>query len=494
MSAPDPDELNAALLERARDQHENARGNFFRDLKLAAFALLGFQCFVFFPFTSLSDRLLALQPQVEQAQSDERALGEVQQALAAFKRALSTGVEAVAAELRRVPQDIRDQLARLDAELREFRAASETTLQPRERRILQQARPMPDGGTVPGFAQTLSRDEQRTLHAAKEEDPAFQQLVTRVVEAEIIQPVFRRLNQQVDTTLAQPLARELAGLRGQTSALATLRQLGAGVDAWLADAGRVVALAGQLGFEPPAQRDWWTSARTKAEVAGLALLDTKRIADEAKASLVRQEGELASLAKKMETTLADLHQQEAKLEAESERLAATASSLQELMEGYAKPLAMIALNPRDLVLFYPVALAGAVAMFAIRQLLLRRRALALAGIYRRFGLSPEILALYFPELPATRPVAAQPAERQDLRRRFVMLGWLAPVALVGVSFAWVLVSASLGAEAPRLLYLVSALVLAVACGFLWLADGESRRWVGHGTGGRAGRERGQDGG
>jgi hypothetical protein len=482
----DPAELNAKLLERALEYHDSARANFVRDLKIAAAALLVFQFFVFFRFTSLSDQLLDLQPKLSRAAADERALAEVQGSLDAFKDKLASGTKNLTDVLKSIPQDIRGELAELDAELGALRGREDPGLpRPMQRMNVQNSVAQSNQAAFASrdslgrLLMNVTPGEQRTLREAKDNDPAYQQAVARIVEAQIIQSVFRRLNQQVNSLLTAPLTTALGELRQRTAALTTLRKTGANVDAWLSSAETVVALAAQLKFEPPPQSDWWTRAASKDAFADAAQLNTRKIADEAKAKLSQQDAELASLTRKLETTLHDLQQQETKLDAESKRLQANADTIKDLMEGYAKPLAAISLRPKDLVLFYPVVLAAVVTMFAVRQLLLRRRSAALATAYRELGISNETLALCFPDVAPTPAGESTPVRSLWSRSRDRMgsLLWVVAVGLAVTSFGWILASKSLGAEAPRLLYLCSGAVLIGACLFLKFFSADSKRRI-----------------
>jgi hypothetical protein len=472
----DPEELNLTLLERSLEEHEHARSNLSRDLKVAGVLLLAFQFFVFFRFARLSDQQFELQPQLEQTEAQHQALVEVRGAVEKIETALKAGSTELATILSDLPQRIRKDLGELDRDLTTFQSQP---LPPRDARPLQQmqmqqqipnaafnvARP-DHAGSASRFFADLTTAESEALHGAEVSSPVFRERIVHIVEHQIIEPAFAHLNERAEELVVKPLETGLAELRQRTAALATLKANGADVEGWLANAEQVVAIAKNLRFSPPAEVDWWTSAVAKGAYADTAKLDTVRIADEARSALSRPDAELKSLAEKMESALASLLQQGSRIDAELKQLREHALSLEGLIEGYAKPLAVLALEPKDLVIFYPVILAAIVSLFAVRQVLLRRRAATLEQAYRELGVSARVLAVYFTELPERSDHVETARARFSQVRRFAGWLWVIPAGFAITSFACVLASKSLGGEAPRLLYSLSAVVLVMACLFL----------------------------
>ena len=458
---PNAEELNLKLLERALGQHEGARASFYRDVKIVAIALIVFQCFVFFRFTALSDDLFVLQPKWDQAVADQEALQQVHGALSTFKTALETGSSEMAHSLRNVPQDIRNDLGKLDDELRnirEGRAAPRSMLQ---QNIAQQSMPM-DQPFAGRFVGIVTAKEQDVLRHAKPDDPDYNEIVIRLVESQIIQPIYARLNQEREARLTKPLRDALTDLKKQEAAFTRLRATGAEVDRWLANAAGVVSATETLAFAPPDATLWWTSASTKAVVADAAQLNVAKITDEATARLRGHDQELQALASKLESTTAELQQRGTAIQAQLDQLTTNLKEIETYMESYARPLAWVALEPRELVIFYPVVLAALVAVFAFRYMKLQRRSEALAQSYRELGVASPILALSFPELSAH--ATEEPLASRSLRAspRLLTFAWLIPTVLAALSFVWVLRSQSLSGEAPRILYLGSAAVLVIA--------------------------------
>jgi hypothetical protein len=459
---PAPEELNHSLLERARERHEDSRSTFLRDLKLCAVALVAFQFLVFFRYASLSDRQFALGPQLAQAQADHQALVEVTGALDRFKNALVAGSDKLAALLLAVPDDIRTQLGRLNEELQAQRNSSSTG-----RELIRQ-QPLVNVPNLPAQRfQQAPLVARNLLEDPNAEPAAVQTAVNRMVETEVIRPTFARLNSAADRDLVGPLAAALTDLRKKEVSLAILRKAGADVDRWLSQADQVVVAARTLRFQPPATADWWTTARTKADFAAQAVLDVNKAAGDARSALGTSEGELRALAQKMDTALTGLKRQADQITAELERLEENSSSLQQLLDGYAKPLAVVALDPKDLVIFYPVLLAAVLAIFAVRQWMLRREALALSAAYRELGVAEQVLGVCFDD------ARGRGIERRSSGARFSAwitrladLVWIVPAALTLVSFGWILSSKSLVEYAPKGVYVLAGIVLVGACVFL----------------------------
>lgn len=462
---PNAEELNLKLLERSLDQHESARATFYRDVKIVAVALIIFQCFVFFRFTALSDDLYVLQPQWDRAVADQDALKQVHGALAAFKATLDTGSREMARSVRNVPQDIRNDLGTLDDELRNIREGRSAPRSMLQQNIARQSMPV-DQPFSGRFVDLVTDIEQQTLRSAKPDDPAYNQIVIRLVETQIIQPIYARLNQEREARLTKPLHDALIDLRKQEAAFARLRATGAEIDRWLADVAHVVVATETLTFAPPDATLWWTSASTKAVVADAAQLNVAKITDEATAKLRGHDQELQAMARTLESTAAELQLRSTAIQTQLDRLTANLSEIETYIESYARPLAWIALQPKELVIFYPIVLATLIAVFAFRYLNLQQRSAALAQSYSEVGVTSPILALSFPELsslPAVKPTASRSLIGSQ---RLPAWAWIIPAGLAALSFFWVLRSQSLSGEAPRILYLVSAVVLVITGIFL----------------------------
>jgi hypothetical protein len=460
-----PEDLNLKMLERSLEQHESARSNFFRDLKFAGVVLLLFQFLVFFKFASLSDEKLEVRTRLTKAETNQRALADVQLAVGSIKTVLKKAAEGLTNSLTHVPSDIRDQLSHLAEELEEFRGQP-FQLPPQRPAFVQDNAPVASRSALERiFLAGFTESEKKTLHDANTEENAYQDLVVRIVETKIIQPEFQRLNAAKENLLAKPLASGMADLRNLSDQLTTLRKSGIDVDSWLTNVEGVVTLAAGLKFSAPAASKWWSSRQSKADFASEAQLNTAGIVGQAIDVLSGPERDLKSLSQKIEMAVTGLKQEGEQIEGELLKLQTNANSIETLLQSYAKPLAVVALEPKDLVLYYPVILAAILSMFAFRQMLLRRRAEVLASAYSQLGLSDNILEVCFTDLPGPMQgeLSLNPAARAKSPWRFVGLLWVVPTGFAVTSFVWILASKSLNDQAPRLLYLASALVLAATC-------------------------------
>lgn len=476
---PSTEELNAQLLERARTRHDEERAGFARDLKIVGLLVIAFQCFVFFPYPQVSDRLLALRPDLERAAAETRAMNQVRTGLEKLSSSLATGTDNLHHAVADVPGKIRASLAELTEELQAFHAQPLGRPSPRspvEQTTLQR---VTLGPSVDGrFLRILRPEALAQLHEARDQNPAaYQQQIVELVEATIIAPTFRTLNEVVEERVQKPLTRDLNEVRGRTADLALLRRAGMPVDAWLEDAARVPAAAARMTLTPPAERDWWRSVEGKASYSDRARLDIDRIAKEAGGALQKQLGELRELAGTMQAALSALKAKEDSLIQASDQLKANAAKLQGLLEGYAKPLSVLALDIGQVVTLYPVALTALVVAFFVRHQALRRRTSELLQVHQKLGVAPEILALYFSTQPAAAAPTTPVAAAASSSRPRLALAWLAVISLAGLSVGWVFLSRSLGPEAPRALYVATLGTLAVLA-VLVLRGGAASRQAG----------------
>ena len=188
----DPEELNLTLLERSLEEHEHARANLSRDLKLAVVLLLAFQFFVFFRFANLSDQQFELQPQLEQAEANQQALLKVRGAVEKIETTLKNGTAQLATTLGELPQQIRNELGKLDQDLTAFRSEPLPPLRD-ERPMLQMQQLQIANANIDAAQPSVGRDESRffaelapaereQLHGAEASSPIFRERVVRIVE------------------------------------------------------------------------------------------------------------------------------------------------------------------------------------------------------------------------------------------------------------------------------------------------------------------------
>jgi hypothetical protein len=460
------DELNLKLLDRSVERHEDNRASFFRDLKFVSLALLVFQFLFFFKYCGLSDERLKARAELKSAVANQTALASVRSNIDKIRGVLKNGTDQLTIFLSRVPSDISGQLSQLAKGLDTFRQQPLPVPKKRSQFFQSNAASVEQHGddnarTASGsldgiFLAGLTNPEKTMLHDDSDEGPEYQTLVTRIIESNIIQPKFRSLNAMKETCLLRPLVDGMSDLRSLTNELATLRKNGANVDDWLTHVENVATLAGRLNFSPPASNQWWSSRQAKEAFAHGAQLDMAAIGRQAGEALSGPQNDMNSLSQKMETAVVGLKREAERIDAGLQKLQTNSNAIDSLIESYAKPLAAVALEPKDLVFYYPVILSAVIFTFTIRLILLRQRARVLAGAYKQLGLSKNVATVCFRDLPEL-------PDGETSRGRLMSIFWALPICFAVASFLWILLSKSLNDEAPRLLYLVSVLVLAVAC-------------------------------
>jgi hypothetical protein len=141
------------------------------------------------------------------------------------------------------------------------------------------------------------------------------------------------------------------------------------------------------------------------------------------------------------------------------------ADVQSFLDKYTKPFSLFALEPKDAVLYYPVILMFLFVYFGWRYVLLRRRAQALAVIYRNYGLSDQALGIYFADFSW---VVGIPSQNERRRRFFVARGVLpllfaVPGVLAALSIRRIWISPSLKGDAPMDLYALAGALFILCC-------------------------------
>src|SRR2546426_3432814 len=96
-------DLDLKLLDGSLDRLENACSAFSRDLKIAAVLVLGFQFVIFFRFIDLNGQQVSLDRDIEQLQSDQKALADIQAQLGNLQDALQKGRRHLSDRLKNLP-------------------------------------------------------------------------------------------------------------------------------------------------------------------------------------------------------------------------------------------------------------------------------------------------------------------------------------------------------------------------------------------------------
>lgn len=463
------------MLERSVAQHENAREHFFRDLKIVATVLLAFQFVVFFRFPALNDKRVNVRLRLNAAETNRKALADAQEDLASISDILKKSADQLTGLLHEAAPQIRAKLQELNQDLNRFRQ------QPHPAAARSQVQPSPNGvapnvgqyampadfslGHESDYLSGLTDLEKATLQHDDPHSDKYQDIVGAIVERKIIQPEFEALTKVKQELLSRPLEEKSSHFAAISNQFATTRDARVNPNRWVADVKNAAASVAKLQFNPPPQKPgWWRSRQSKDAVFTDAQASTNKVINRAKEGLSKPAQDLKFLSDNLKQTFADLRSEEKQIEGKFLDLRAKSKEIETLIESYAKPLSVIALEPEDAVLYYPVALGLVVAIFAFRQWTLQRRAASLASIYGQLGLSNDILEVYFTDLPNSKRGEAN--LKIGKPRRFEWLLWLLALGLVVMSYAWILASQSLHEQAPRVWYLFSAIAAAGACLFL----------------------------
>ena len=471
--------LDLRFLERSVQQQESARQRFLRDLKIVGFLLLAFQFLVFFRFIDLSDRQEQLGAEVAQLGADREAVGEIQAQLTSLGEALQAGKNQLTEELRQAPESMRKQVQALETYIRilregppvgppigpgdrgpspagrgnvAFQAAPDSAPAPFTPLIAEELR-------VAAFAEDLSGTEMETLRKAKPEEKGFKDLVERIVNKTIVQPTLDDLNEMREAVLEKPF------VQGKSQLLAALDSQRGALERHGLTAGTIRQKLNQVQqslhtfqFTAPGSEPWWRTYAGKGELFRAQRIVAHEVVLQVSHVLEKPGQDLDSLVLRLAALLEERELAKRDLEGQLRKLEANLGTIQSRLETFAKPLSVVALEPRDAVVYYPVVLAAAFAFFVWRYVRLHRRVSSLAAAYREFGLSDEVLKVYLADYPGftdaavpQRTVWGYPAATG---LRVVLCA--TPGILAGVSLYRILTSPSLMSAAPSFVYAIAA--------------------------------------
>lgn len=473
--------MNLKMLERSLDQHQEARQTFFRDLKIVGAAVLAFQFLVFFRFVNLSEQQHQLGDEIAGVRTNLLAVQEIQAQLTRLQSGLRTNTTTLIAELNATPLNLRSNIQHLEIGLNLFRGVPAlsggpppppgpdgSALQPIPINVPNAAfSPMQqrmDIATPPAFTflAGLNTNEIQWLHGRSWNDGEFQKLVTALVERQIIQPKFKELDETRRSLLLEPFARGQKDLLALTNAWAILEPKGIHAENLRTNLDQVFASMSALRFDAPKTSDWWQTFGGKEAFIGERRLNVENIKMGAEKALLAPASEFERLANQMQEFIRQGEERAKKFAAELASLETRASAIQSLLDGYSKPLTALTLEPRKVMLYYPVVLAGLFCAFVIRFRRLQKRALWLANEYRQLGVTSDVLDACFNELlPARKSVF------HAGRGRFaaLILSLLIPPVLFIASILWLHGRASFLAEIPAGFYASAGACVAAAIAF-----------------------------
>lgn len=468
-------DLDLKLLDGSLDRLENARSTFSRDLKIAAVLVLGFQFVIFFRFIDLNERQIGLDGEVSQLQDDQKAFVVIQAQLGDLQGDLQKGKGRLSERLQNLPSAMRTQIVGLEkalAELRSGRSSERASspppmIQTRLQRAVPKENPLIAG---------LSEADRKLLTNANPMDPTLQNIVKRVVEQGIIQPLFLALNGDKDRMLAKPFAEKKKLLSSALQDHAcTLEKYGARPAEIEEALKRVQGQLQALRITPPQSDRWWRTFQGKGQVSMELNIDAGHAVDEVNLELRSQERGVDLLCSHLSSLVEESQTRKDVVANKILEVQNRYKAVQEQLQSYAKPLLVIAVEPRQAVLCYPLILSALFAYFVWRFLVLGRRAQDLAARYREFGASERIVRVSFTEFPEVWGTL----HSANLATWVVRALSVIPGILMAASLQRISRSSDLWRDAPLRLYEIAILLYLLAFAVLivnsfWLAAGFPR--------------------
>jgi hypothetical protein len=345
-------ELDLKLLDDSLDRLESARSTFSRDFKIAAALVLGFQFVIFFRFIDLNGLQIGLDKRIAQVRGDPKAIADIQGQLNDLQSDLQKGRRQLSERLQNLPSVMRTQIVGLEKDLAQLRSgrSSERTSSARPPMIqmqVQRAAPR-----VNPLIAGLPEADRKVLTEANPEDPALQNIVKRIVESGIIQPLFLALNGDKDRFLTKPFAEKKKLLS------ATLHKYASTLKSYKARPGEIEEalnrLQGQLQavrLFPPQSDRWWRTVQGKGTVSENLAIDAGHAVDEVSQELHSQAQGVDLLGSHLAQLAQDVQKSKDDAANQMDEMQNEYKVVQDQLQSYAKPLSLIAVGPREAVLY-----------------------------------------------------------------------------------------------------------------------------------------------
>lgn len=452
----DEKNLNLKFLERSLQQYADVSHAFFRDLKIAAIVLLAFQIVIFFRFVDLHERGAHLDQQLTQLRNDRKAFGEVQMNLISLKEVLPAGRQKLTESLSKTPDALKDQIGALEQNVKDIRT-KELVDRPTGNLAIQAPIQFPLRMTQDVFFTGLTEADITILKTANFHEKAFDDVIRRIVKERIVQPKFLALNESKNELLDKPFAEKkntffnvLSNYRNVLESYKlSIREVENKVN-------QVEKDLQKLQYIAPATDTWWRTFSGKAAVASNKVIDTRQVIEQIVKVLGVPMQEIDSFDKQLTALVENSEILKKDLDDQVQKLQNNYSEVQALLQNYAKPLSIVALGPKDAVLYYPVVLAGIFGYFVWQYVRLLQRARSLATACRDHDLSDKVIQVYFIDLPVGKTVPGN-----LFTRVFVYVLGATPGVFAALSLYWILTSQCLKRDAPLFLYTGAGVVLIV---------------------------------
>lgn len=460
----DEKNLNLEFLERSLQQYEDVRHAFFRDLKIATIVLLAFQIVIFFRFVDLHERGSHLDQQLTQLRNDRKAFGEVQMNLISLKEVLQAGRQKLTESLSKTPDALKDQIGGLEQNVKDIRT-KELVDQPTGNLAIQAPIQSPLRVTQDvSFFTGLTEADINILKTANFHEKTFDDVIKRIVEERIVQPKFLALNESKNELLDKPFAEKKNAF---FTVLSNYRNV---LESYKLSISEVENKVNQvekglqkLQYIAPATDTWWRTFSGKETVARNKAINTHQIIDQIGQVLGVPMHEIDSFDKQLAALVENGEIQKKDLDDKAQKFQNNYSEVQALLQNYAKPLSIVALGPKDAVLYYPVVLAGIFGYFVWRYVRLLQRTRSLATACRDHGLSDKVIQIYFTDIPGSFKgiQLGETVPGNLIARVFVYVLGATPGVFAALSLYWILTSQYLKKDAPLFLYAASGAIFIV---------------------------------
>jgi hypothetical protein len=432
-------------------------------LKIAVVLVLGFQFVIFFRYIDLDAQMISIDDELKTFQDDQKVFVNIQRQLNNLQDDLERGKGRLSERLQNLPSRMRTQIVGLGKDLAEMRSGKSSehgssTPSLMIQRSIQS--PAPKVNTLIAHLSDLDREE---LSTANTMDPRIQSIMKRVVERGIIAPLFLALNKDKDRLLTEPFAekKKLVSVDLQNRG-ATLQKYGAKPGEIEEALNRVQGQLQSLRLTPPQSDRWWRTVPGKTGMSKSLDSVTDQALHEISQELRSQQRRLDLPSSNLTQLVQEIQARKALVASQMLEVQDRSKVVQDQLQGLAKPLSVIAVEPREAVLYYPLILAGLVVYFIGRYLWIGWRTLGLAAGYQQLGASEQALQVSFagfPKLWRTRRYS-------DLSTWLVLTLSLAPGALLAVSFRHIWSRPDLMKDAPVRLYQTAIVCCVLACAVL----------------------------
>lgn len=410
-------ELDLKLLDSSQDRLEKARGAFWRDFKIAVILIVAFQFVIFFRFIDLNQRRIKLDEEKSHLQEDQRVLNDIEIQLSSLQSQLQKGARELSKGLQALPSNMHAQIKAFNNDLLKLRSKAffERPVSNQSQGVqsvahqINAASPVVRQSPVQQSAMdikpnsliaSLSEADRKILSAADFGDPEFQRVAKQVVERGIISPMFRELNADKERLLTRPLVIKEKDLSTTLQEHAdALRRNKLRPSAILNALNRVQDQVQAIRLRPPQSDQWWQTLQGKADVGQNLIINTGSMVGKIRVEVASEERNVTTVGSHLSHLVQENQAKEKEVATKINDVQSKYEVAQQQIQNYAKPLSVVAVGPREAVLYYPLILSALFIYFVWRYLALGRRSSDLAARYRDLGVSDQVLHVTFGDFP-----------------------------------------------------------------------------------------------